>query len=514
MRYIGRHVSWKWEHLQMFLVRLQPVLPILLQFFDARKMVGKAAAADAQEEVSEAVIKRCKIALDHPGLQLYVHIARCISKVADRCGTWCEGCSCHESLLSSSEPSRVRKRQFAAASADCPWKGCRAPELAAGHWRRFLADIDGATDRWMQQAYADATPEDRAIGSDFERSVKELLGQLLRDRLGFWDKLPFRIFAVYACARGVISTSEARRIGKECLQEYTTTVQAGLTHKLHRVAHYFLAPGTALSAQLHEFTSGRGELSDYSLLHNELRAYSLSPTVCRRIESTHSEWRSITKKICIGRFAWKAAALRRADICAELDASPAFLRFLQLEWRKRRWLQGALHCLFENDLKTLQEMPRVKQLGWWYQCTAEAQFRSLETQQAQLVVFNKLVRPCHKPITQQFSEAQHMLARFIKSIFHGHVGAYWSLPRELVDAPGAPWACNMLDLFARVAAASAEAAEGDESPVDLSQLCFFTVTDAYPEAKHFVRPSHDADTNYQVVIREVVAARREDRSAK
>ena len=79
----------------------------------------------------------------------------------------------------------------------------------------------------------------------------------------------------------------------------------------------FNVRGSALSAQLHSFAHGTSGLDEHQLLYVELRAYSLSPVVCRRIESAHSEWKNVAKKVTTGRFAWRAAAMRRNDICKD-----------------------------------------------------------------------------------------------------------------------------------------------------------------------------------------------------
>ena len=169
-RYVGKHVSWKWEFLQMFLVRLQPLLPVMQAHFDVAKITGALVLND----VGAAVIRRCRQALDRPGIRLRVHIARCVSRAADKVAVWCEGCACHEHLLQGGEgSSRKRKMNFAKASIDCPWKGCRGPELASGKWKVLVGNIAGASDPWLQEEYAEATAAQRCAGADFEKVVKD-----------------------------------------------------------------------------------------------------------------------------------------------------------------------------------------------------------------------------------------------------------------------------------------------------------------------------------------------------
>ena len=67
--------------------------------------------------------------------------------------------------------------------------------------------------------------------------------QLVQARLQFWDKLPFKLFGIFACARDTCTVAEARSIAADCCAEYDAALLAGRRHKLHRVAHSFLAPG-------------------------------------------------------------------------------------------------------------------------------------------------------------------------------------------------------------------------------------------------------------------------------
>jgi hypothetical protein len=64
------------------------------------------------------------------------------SSKADMIGRWSEGCSCHEddnllraSMIRSNRFKRARtvdRRIDGRDATTCPYKGCRAPELAAG----------------------------------------------------------------------------------------------------------------------------------------------------------------------------------------------------------------------------------------------------------------------------------------------------------------------------------------------------------------------------------------------
>ena len=102
-------------------------------------------------------------------------------------------------------------------------------------------------------------------------------------------------------------------------------------------------------------------------------------------------------------------------------------------------------------------MTQSEQLGWWYQCSGASQFRCLSVQQVQLAVFDRVVKPAQKALAVQFTDAQHGLARFIKGMFEAHVSAVWSVPAALLALAGAPWSCNIIDLYARTLALAKDA---------------------------------------------------------
>jgi hypothetical protein len=279
------------------------------------------------------------------------------------------------------------------------------------------------------QAFAAADPAERSRGRLFEQSIKSCLVQLLAGRLNLWDHLPFKLVGCLGHSLGVATLDVTRACARECVAEYEEALVAGKAGKVHRVAHFILGRGSGHRAQLEAFAAGQGELTAFPALYIELRAYALVPIVCRRIESAHSEFKGVTKKLTSARFAWMAAAMRRGDVIKELDGGPAFLQFLCNSWRQRDVLRKSLRCVFSHDVKILRELSVSGLYGLWYQSNTETQFRSLLEQERRLVPFNCFVKPCLKPFADKLSTAMDILCRFLKSKFDMLKGYIWSMPQ-------------------------------------------------------------------------------------
>lgn len=79
------------------------------------------------------------------------------------------------------------------------------------------------------------------------------------------------------------------------------------------------------------------ELRDFPFLYHTLSGYALLPIICRRKEGSHSEFTQISANITVGQIAWRAAAVRRPEVVAELDrqrASPSLSAGLIAAMRK------------------------------------------------------------------------------------------------------------------------------------------------------------------------------------
>lgn len=97
-------------------------------------------------------------------------------------GSWAEGCMCHDMVQGN-----VNKRD----ARDCPYRCCRAPELAAGFGlaqlcRKMMANREDFN------AYASRAPllrRTELLGS-WATACSKLFGQMTA-KLGHWQELPW-----------------------------------------------------------------------------------------------------------------------------------------------------------------------------------------------------------------------------------------------------------------------------------------------------------------------------------
>lgn len=230
---VGKVVGWKWEYLHRFLAQLSPLLPVLERTFVLDKVLGLVKPPDSANisEVTTVVVKKVGAALARPGFRLQVEMLRSITEVMDRIGTWTEGCACHQAWFSGAgddSSARNRVRDFQRASESCPWKGCRGVEMSLGHLDMMIDRIELARSDAYEEQLARANEADRAAALLFEATLKENLIQALSSKLGFWNKLPYRLLACFGHAAGVCDLACAAQAAATCIEEYEASMLCGM----------------------------------------------------------------------------------------------------------------------------------------------------------------------------------------------------------------------------------------------------------------------------------------------
>ena len=76
----------------------------------------------------------------------YAHMVHEVSLQGEQLGKWGEGCSCHQGELLAYASMRRQKRtrelpSLPGAVSNCPFRGCRAPELATGDALKQAAQL-------------------------------------------------------------------------------------------------------------------------------------------------------------------------------------------------------------------------------------------------------------------------------------------------------------------------------------------------------------------------------------
>lgn len=185
--------EWRWGLVIMILRELLPLRVLLRCTFDAGKMVGATAVgesegADGGQGGDEAPGKVREGRLDPLLIQKTVRDGKwwCFGEMLaalhhalSSFAEWCESCPCHWGLRHQShdflsaftglQTEAGADTQFDGAHYQCPLAGLRAPELAAGDWRRVLDDMcTKRLDAFLEDLTADSLDHVHDIVSDFE----------------------------------------------------------------------------------------------------------------------------------------------------------------------------------------------------------------------------------------------------------------------------------------------------------------------------------------------------------
>ena len=435
-RYIGEVTDWKWEYVALFLFRVREVLPILQRRFDIKKFAEDVDNAEGGSTVKleASVLEDIKSALADPLLTIKCEVLRSVAFAVDRQATRIEGCACHEHLLNQAGKWSDRVRKYRDASSQCMWKGKRGVGLALGMPNQMLEAIQSASDGLLRQAYAAASSDARACVQQMESTLKGAVLEILQSKLRFWSFLPYTLLGIAGCQLSLCSLQRSKAIACDCIAEYDAAVEAGRSEKLHRVAVHFLGQQGSLRPQLLSFAQGVEPLEAYPELSCELRAYALVPCVARRIEAVHAVIKAAKRKANRHNVPWVGAKVRRLDVTKELHTHQ-FMSWLEAHWHSRDIIRRSLRCAF--PWRTLASMSMGQLLAWWYQSSANSQFRKVQAQAAKLKEWNLYAKAAQKPDSVTPPDGQKLLLAFFKSVV-SQPGVLWSAPKNMLeDAQGA-----------------------------------------------------------------------------
>ncbi len=281
----------RWGAVVEFVRELLPKMDVLAKYWDGSKF--KAGFSERQGEAGNDAdaVKRFQpeevsVILRDPCFKLYMSMVLNIQSVLDNLSAWLEGCPCHYHLLVQRSSHLQRKNLIAefdiGSHADCPMKGKRAPELAAG---ALAHTFDSICELSLTELTAAASacngPEEETnqILSDFE-SARSYMKFGIEMKFGFWDQLPWKL-AGLAHHR----SDEARRVGREARQRFDEVVEAGGADLHHTLSMKFLLPGGPLRDALDNFVQG-GNMTEELL--GEVCKLRFIATVERSIEKQHS----------------------------------------------------------------------------------------------------------------------------------------------------------------------------------------------------------------------------------
>ena len=284
----------RWQVVIAVLTHVLPVFDNLRQAWDGDKFshdlpTSKSLADSVTSALSSSLFCR------------YIWMIHSVHKLLSNFESWLESCACHEHLLDGVPRKHKRSAQakfFAKLpSSNCPMRGKRAAELAAGVLEKTLRNMEQlAFQSFLESDAEDAalSPADRAIMLKDLEYAKAYLHFGLTTKLSFWRKLPWRL-----CALAHHWQTESRAAARACMQEFGESLQQqGLTLRHHHpVSVQFLAADSSLRAALQVHADG-GDMSPDLLV--AVAQLKFIPCVERVVEGLHRDVKIAAKHVQLG----------------------------------------------------------------------------------------------------------------------------------------------------------------------------------------------------------------------
>lgn len=193
-------------------------------------------------------------------VQAGVALVCTLDGLLQKMSAWCERCPCHEHIQAAYKdkvPAAVAREECGAWFAEgipCPWRGCRAPEIAAGVIIHMLQEMfDLALADLAYRFRSRMTGEQwSAFSGDFHKGKSHII-YIVNIKLSQWQQLPW-----YLCVLGHLCEGAARRGAQKILIMYSANP---IDTANHRVTMMVCPEDTLLGQQLRSFARGAARLA-------------------------------------------------------------------------------------------------------------------------------------------------------------------------------------------------------------------------------------------------------------
>lgn len=216
----------------------------------------------------------------------YTDMLFTLHKLCDSLGSWGESCPCHQFHENTDDvfdymakengfPTGKEGRAF-----QCPMRGRRAPELAAGQLMLFFERLWSLkfSDLASEVAAVLAPSDIRTLMTDLEGAKQHVTGVLVQ-KLQHWQGLPWRL-----CAMSHWDKLIVKQAASDCLAMFDAVAAEERWH--HPVTWRFLHRGSPLRP-LVEAAAQSGELGG-GILAESCAPFAFIPVVERLIERGHT----------------------------------------------------------------------------------------------------------------------------------------------------------------------------------------------------------------------------------
>ena len=184
----------RWGAVVDFAQKLHPLIPTL----KAKWAAAAYSRGYIEHGADDVIFNPAELTevLEDPVFEAYTTMILILYAHLEDLTAWFEGCPCHEHLLvrtSGHLSRRAVKQEIGVEHSDCPMKGKRAPQLAAGSLQQKLDEMWSAMHSCLQERIGGniiaAAPE---LARDFEAGWAYLqMG--LQVKLDFWLRLPWKL---------------------------------------------------------------------------------------------------------------------------------------------------------------------------------------------------------------------------------------------------------------------------------------------------------------------------------
>lgn len=275
-------LDWRWQSLGDVCSALVPILPLLVQYFDASKLStgGDIASLGSIDAVCISLTAKF---LKLGWLEAIFELLRVIGKETSSFMSWLEGCQCHADIWQLPVSWEKRQRIFRERTGgleNCLRKGCRGDELATGYVQYWCERISTATSDHLTTLLQKLGLDHRNAVLATMANIRESLYEEFHAKLEHWLHLPYSILGLLAS-----NLFEAKQCAKRCIEEF----HAGEKSRHHRVTLRFFMD-TVVGKQLVLFSEdSSSELAKYPELYELVLGYNTVPLVERRVEAEHAK---------------------------------------------------------------------------------------------------------------------------------------------------------------------------------------------------------------------------------
>jgi hypothetical protein len=224
-------------------------------------------------------------------LEVAAELVRIIGVVVERFAGKLESCLCHADAWSSSKSHRwkVAELRRRTGYSHCVFKNKNGGWWCAHGRELFYTNITDANSDLLQSLLDGANENLRARIVLLMDSIRNGLIEHYREKMDFWDHVPYVLLGVFYLAVITRHTTAAKALLQKAFAEYDYAVDNGREARLHRVAVLLLSKAKLVRGHLAAFLARGVRLEDHPVAFWALLRYYLVPICERWIESIHAQ---------------------------------------------------------------------------------------------------------------------------------------------------------------------------------------------------------------------------------